>query len=194
MGINKKMIKNNNSKKLKLQKELLDAADLDRTISRIANEIIEKNKGIKEIILIGIRTRGVPLAERIAEKIMKIEKNKPPIGIVDITLYRDDLTTIAASPLVRKTEIPFNITGKCVILVDDVLYTGRTVRAAMDALIDFGRPKKIQLAVLIDRGHRELPIQADFVGKKIPTSIDEVVDVLFKETDGIDGVYIHTKN
>lgn len=190
----KNIIKLNNARKIKTKKELMNADDLDRTISRIANEIIEKNKGMKEIILIGIRTRGVPLAERLAEKIMLIEKKKPPIGILDITLYRDDLTMISSSPLVRKTEIPFSITGKAVILVDDVLFTGRTVRAAMDALIDFGRPKKIQLAVLIDRGHRELPIQADFVGKIIPTSLDEVIDVSFKETDGIDGVFIHTKN
>lgn len=190
----KNIIKLNNARKIKTKKELMNADDLDRTISRIANEIIEKNKGMKEIILIGIRTRGVPLAERLAEKIMRIEKKKPPIGILDITLYRDDLTMISSSPLVRKTEIPFSITGKAVILVDDVLFTGRTVRAAMDALIDFGRPKKIQLAVLIDRGHRELPIQADFVGKIIPTSLDEVIDVSFKETDGIDGVFIHTKN
>lgn len=190
----KNITKVNNAKKIKAKKELMNANDLDRTISRIANEIIEKNKGIKEIILIGIRTRGVPLAERLAEKIMRIEKKKPPIGILDITLYRDDLTTISSSPLVRKTEIPFPITGKAVILVDDVLFTGRTIRAAMDALIDFGRPKKIQLAVLIDRGHRELPIQADFVGKIVPTSLDEVVDVSFQETDEIDGVFIHTKN
>jgi len=190
----KNIIKKEKNNKVKTKKELMNAEDLDRTIARIANEIIEKNKGVKEIILIGIRTRGVPLAERIAEKIKQVEKKKPPIGILDITLYRDDLTTIAASPLVRKTEIPFSITGKSVILVDDVLFTGRTIRAAMDALIDFGRPKKIQLAVLIDRGHRELPIQADFVGKFIPTSLDEVIDVSFKETDGIDAVFIHSKN
>jgi pyrimidine operon attenuation protein/uracil phosphoribosyltransferase len=194
MGMKKNIIKKEKNNKVKTKKELMNAEDLDRTIARIANEIIEKNKGVKEIILIGIRTRGVPLAERIAEKIKQVEKKKPPIGILDITLYRDDLTTIAASPLVRKTEIPFSITGKSVILVDDVLFTGRTIRAAMDALIDFGRPKKIQLAVLIDRGHRELPIQADFVGKFIPTSLDEVIDVSFKETDGIDAVFIHSKN
>ncbi|OGF65528.1 MAG: bifunctional pyr operon transcriptional regulator/uracil phosphoribosyltransferase [Candidatus Fischerbacteria bacterium RBG_13_37_8] len=171
----------------------MNAEEVDRTITRIANEIIEKNKGIKELVLIGIRTRGLPLAQRIADKIMLMEGKKPPIGVVDITLYRDDLTTIASSPQVRKTEIPFSVTEKITILVDDVLFTGRTVRSALDALIDFGRPKRIQLAVLIDRGHRELPIQADYVGRIIPTSLDEVVDVLFIETDTVDAVYIHSK-
>lgn len=179
---------------LKVKKQLLTAEDLDRIIFRIANQIIEKNKGIKELVLIGIRTRGVPLAQRIAEKMMRLEGTKPPIGILDITLYRDDLTTIAQSPLVRKTDVPFSVTKKVVVLVDDVLFTGRTVRAAFDALIDFGRPKCIQLAVLIDRGHRELPIQADFIGKVIPTALNEVIDVMFYETDNVDGVYLLNKN
>jgi pyrimidine operon attenuation protein / uracil phosphoribosyltransferase len=178
---------------LAVKKQLLTAEDLDRTISRIANQIVEKNQGIKDLVLIGIRTRGVPLAQRIADKMKKLEGTRPPIGILDITLYRDDLTTIAQSPLVRKTDVPFSVSKKVVVLVDDVLYTGRTVRAAFDALIDFGRPKCIQLAVLIDRGHRELPIQADFIGKVIPTSLDEVVDVMFTDTDKVDAVYILTK-
>ena len=175
---------------LEIKKQLLSAEDLDRTISRIANQIIEKNQGMTELVLIGIRTRGVPLAQRIAEKIKKLEGTKPPIGILDITLYRDDLTTIAQSPLVRKTDVPFSVTKKVVVLVDDVLFTGRTIRSALDALIDFGRPKCIQLAVLIDRGHRELPIQADFIGKTIPTALNEVIDVMFMETDNVDAVYL----
>lgn len=179
---------------MKKKKEIIDSDAMGRAITRIAHEILEKNKGTDDLVLIGIRTRGVPLAERLAAKIEEIEDVKIETGILDITLYRDDLSTIAYQPIVHRTEIPFDITGKKVVLVDDVLYTGRTVRAALDALIDLGRPKQIQLAIMIDRGHRELPIRADFVGKNLPTSKNEVVDVNFKETDGKDLVLLLEKN
>jgi pyrimidine operon attenuation protein/uracil phosphoribosyltransferase len=177
-----------------VKKELIDSAAMGRAITRIAHEILEKNKGTEDLVLIGIRTRGVPLAERLAAKIEEIEGVKLPTGILDITLYRDDLSTVAQQPIVHRTEIPFDITGKKVVLVDDVLYTGRTVRAALDALIDLGRPLQIQLAIMIDRGHRELPIRADFVGKNLPTSKDEVVDVNFKEIDEKDAVLLLEKS
>jgi pyrimidine operon attenuation protein/uracil phosphoribosyltransferase len=177
-------------KEMKIKKELIDSSAMSRAITRIAHEILEKNKGTEDLVLIGIRTRGVPLAERLAGKIEEIEGVKLPTGILDITLYRDDLSTVAQQPIVHRTEIPFDITGKKVVLVDDVLYTGRTVRAALDALIDLGRPLQIQLAIMIDRGHRELPIRADFVGKNLPTSKTEVVDVNFKEIDGQDAVLL----
>lgn len=164
--------------------------DLRRTISRLTHEILEANKEIGELVIIGIRSRGVPLADRIAKKIYEIEGQEVPVGILDITLYRDDLTLIAPQPIVRETQIPFNIDDKIVILVDDVLYTGRTIRSALDALIDFGRPRAIHLVVLIDRGHKELPIRADYVGKNIPTSKHETIEVRLKETDGVDGVII----
>ena len=169
---------------------LMDEAQLNRSLTRIAHEIIEKNKGIQDVVLVGVRTRGVPLAQRLSEKIKNIEGKGVEVGKLDITLYRDDLTTLADQPIVYGTELPFSIVGKQVILVDDVLYTGRTVRAALDALIDLGRPKVIQLAVLIDRGHRELPIRADFVGKNIPTSKKELIMVKLKETDSIDQVVL----
>jgi len=161
---------------------------------RIAHEILEKNKGVADLCLIGIRNRGVYLAERLAACILKIDDVKIPVGILDITLYRDDLTMISSHPVVHKTEIDFDITGKIIVLVDDVLYTGRTIRSALDALVDFGRPKSIQLAVLIDRGHRELPIRADFVGKNIPTAKGEMVEVRLVETDGCDEVVIVEKS
>lgn len=161
-------------------------------MTRIAHEIIEGNKGVDGVCFVGIRTRGVPLAQRLSRLIKEFEDVECPVGSLDITLYRDDLTTIAQQPIVRKTEIPFSVDGKDIILVDDVLYTGRTVRAALDALIDFGRPKRIKLAVVIDRGHRELPIRADFVGKNVPTSQDEVIKVELGEIDGIDRVTIWT--
>jgi len=161
---------------------------------RIAHEIVEKNKGTKGLCLVGIRNRGAYLAQRLADCIQKIEQEKIPVGILDITLYRDDLTLIATSPVVSRTEIDFDITGKNLVLVDDVLYTGRTVRAALDALIDFGRPRSIQLAVLIDRGHRELPIRADYAGKNIPTAQNETVEVHLLETDGEDAVVIVEKD
>jgi len=151
---------------------------------------VERNQGTEGIVLIGIRKRGVPLARRIQKKIKEFEKAEVPLGIVDITLYRDDLQQIGPAPIVRSTDIPLDITGKVVVLVDDVLFTGRTVRAALDEIIDFGRPKAIQLAVLVDRGHRELPIRADFVGKNLPTSRKEVIAVNVVEEDGSDGVSI----
>jgi len=162
----------------------MDADQIRRTIMRIAHEIVERNKGVEGIILVGIRNRGVPLAERIAEGIHRIEGATVPVGALDITMYRDDLQTIGHNPVVGKTEITGDITDRIVVLVDDVLFTGRTVRAALDELIDFGRPKAIQLAVLVDRGHREFPIRADFVGKNVPTSNKETVEVLLNETDG----------
>ena len=152
---------------------IMDADGIRRALIRIAHEITEKNRGVENVALVGIRTRGVPLAARIAEEIQKIENVSVPTGSLDITLYRDDLTTMGYNPVIHGTEIDFDVTGKHIVLVDDVLYTGRTIRAALDALIDMGRPKSIQLAVLIDRGHRELPIRADYAGKNVPTSRKE---------------------
>jgi pyrimidine operon attenuation protein/uracil phosphoribosyltransferase len=161
---------------------------MDRVLSRIAHEIIERHRGAGSVALVGIRTRGVPLSEALATKIREFGGIDVPTGSVDITLYRDDLSQIAHYPVVQATELPFAIDERVVILVDDVLYTGRTVRAAMDALMDFGRPKAIQIAVLVDRGHRELPIRADYVGKNIPTSQTEVIEVKCREIDGVDQV------
>ena len=172
------------------KKIIMDDMALNRALTRIAHEIIERNKGVNNVALVGIQRRGVPLATRIAERIAEIENVKVPVGILDITLYRDDLTTLASQPVVHRTAVNFNINDINVVLVDDVLYTGRTIRAALDALIDLGRPKSIQLAVLIDRGHTELPIKADFIGKNVPTSRQEVVSVFVKEVDGKDGVVI----
>ena len=169
---------------------LLDAEAIRRAIVRISHEIIERNKGVENVVLVGIHTLGVPMAERLAAAIEKIENVKVPVGMLDITMYRDDLSTLDYNPVVHGTEIDSDLTGKTVILVDDVLFTGRTIRAAMDALIDMGRPKAIQLAVLIDRGHRELPIRADFAGKNVPTSKKEVVNVQLVENDGVDEVAI----
>lgn len=163
--------------------KIMDKDIIRRAVLRIAHEILEKNKGKEDLCLIGIRTRGAILAERINKCINQIEGESLQVGILDITLYRDDLTMIANQPVVHETLIDFDITDKKIILVDDVLFTGRTIRAALDALIDFGRPSNIQLAVLVDRGHREFPIRADYVGKNIPTSIDEDVKVVLKETD-----------
>lgn len=168
----------------------MDSDRVDRSITRIAYEILEKNKGVEDLALIGIRTRGVFLAQRIHQKIFAIEGKNVPLGVVDITLYRDDIAQRKGKPRLEKTEVPFSLDNKKVVLVDDVLFTGRTIRAAMDALIDLGRPKRIQLAVLIDRGHRELPIRADFVGKDLPSSLWEAVAVHFKEHDGVDEVII----
>ncbi len=169
---------------------IMDEDKIKRSIIRMAHEIIEVNKGIEDLVIIGIRRRGVPLGERIRNVIAESEGTAVPFGIVDITLYRDDLTLFAEHPIVHKTEIPFSIQGKKVVLVDDVLFTGRTVRAALDALLDLGRPQLIQLAVLIDRGHRELPIHADFIGKKVPTSKEENILVNLAEIDGEDRVII----
>ncbi|ADI01617.1 MULTISPECIES: bifunctional pyr operon transcriptional regulator/uracil phosphoribosyltransferase PyrR [Syntrophothermus] len=169
---------------------IMDEAGIRRALTRISHEIIERNKGVSDLAMVGIRRRGGPLAERIAQKIKEIEGVEIPVGVLDITLYRDDLTTLASQPMVHRTEVPFDVTGKVIVLTDDVLYTGRTVRAALDALIDLGRPKCIQLAVLIDRGHRELPIKADYVGKNVPTSRKEIITVRMKEIDGKDEVVI----
>jgi pyrimidine operon attenuation protein/uracil phosphoribosyltransferase len=172
------------------KKVVLDADGLDRSLTRIAYEILEKNGGGEDLVLVGIQTGGVFLAKRIRSKIAAIEGREVPLGILDITLYRDDLLTSDRKPMLGKTDIPFSLDGKIVVLVDDVLFTGRTIRAAMDALIDFGRPKRIQLAVLIDRGHRELPIRADFVGKNLPSSLWEAVAVHLTEKSGSDEVII----
>ncbi|WP_284140885.1 MULTISPECIES: bifunctional pyr operon transcriptional regulator/uracil phosphoribosyltransferase PyrR [unclassified Virgibacillus] len=165
--------------------DLLDHSAIHRALTRISHEILEKNKGGEDIILVGIKTRGVPLAKRLQDNIKRIESLEVPLGELDITLYRDDLEIAVESndPELKDTNIPIDITGKKVILVDDVLYTGRTVRAAMDAVMDIGRPSQIQLAVLVDRGHRELPIRADFAGKNIPTSDQEIIVVQLQETD-----------
>lgn len=170
--------------------KILDVDGIRRAITRIAHEIVEKNKGTNGVVLIGIRRRGVPLAERIQNRIEEFEGVKLPLGILDITLYRDDLSMIDVQPVVHQTEVPFNIEGKTVILVDDVLYTGRTARAALDATMDLGRAEKIQLAVLVDRGHRELPIRADYVGKNLPTSSREIVSVCLQEIDGSEEVLL----
>ena len=170
----------------------MDADRMGRTLARIAHEILERNRGVEELALVGIRTRGVPLARRLARAIREISGHDVPTGTLDITLYRDDLMrhAVGPQPLVRRTEIPFSIDDKRILLVDDVLYTGRTIRAALDALIDFGRPKAIQLMVLVDRGHRELPIKADYVGKNLPTSLSQSVQVHLTEIDGRDEVEI----
>ena len=170
--------------------EIVDGEGLRRAITRIAHEIIERNDGAKDLVLVGIRTRGVPIAERLAQKIREFEGIELPVGALDITLYRDDLQKIAHQPVVSGTDVPTSIDDKIVVLVDDVLYTGRTVRAALDELIDLGRPKAIQLAVVVDRGHREIPIRADFVGKNVPTSKREVIMVHVSEVDEVDGVSI----
>ncbi len=173
-----------------MSKEILDSDDINRAIRRMAHEIIEKNKGISNLCLVGIQKGGVTLAERLASEITSIEGGKIQVGKLDITLYRDDLNTKEEQPVVKRTDIPCNIDGKTVILVDDVLYTGRSIRAAMDALIDFGRPAYIQLAVLIDRGHRELPIRADYAGKNIPTSFKDLIEVTLEEENNKDKVIL----
>ncbi len=169
---------------------VLDALSIDRALTRIAHEILERNKGLGRVGLVGVQTRGVPLARRLSAKLGSIEGTAPPVGVLDINLYRDDLSRIADHPVLRTTSIPFDLDDALVILVDDVLFTGRTVRAALDALVDLGRPRAIQLAVLVDRGHRELPVRADFVGKNLPTARRERIDVRLTETDGEDEVLI----
>ena len=172
--------------------QVLDADRIGRTLTRIAHEILERNRGVEELAFVGVRTRGVPIATRLAARIEEISGVHVPTGALDITLYRDDLMrhAVGPQPLVRSTEISFSIDDRTILLVDDVLYTGRTVRAALDALIDFGRPKSIQLVVLVDRGHRELPIKADYVGKNLPTSRQQSVQVRLTEIDGDDEVLI----
>lgn len=171
-------------------KRILDAKEMDRALSRMAHEIVERNKGIENLALVGIRTGGVPLAMRLADKIKAIEGSAPDVGILDITLYRDDWSRLSLHPIIRKTEIPFSIDDKVIVLVDDVIYTGRTIRAALDALMDYGRPGKIELAVLVDRGRRELPIQPDFTGILIKTAPKEHVNVYLKEIAGRDEVLL----
>ena len=173
---------------------VMDADRMQRSLTRIAHEIVERNRDIEEIAIVGIRERGVPLARRLARRLHEITGHEVPTGALDITLYRDDLMrhAVGPQPVVRSTDILFDIDDRLILLVDDVLYTGRTIRAALDALIDFGRPKAIQLAVLIDRGHRELPIKADYVGKNVPTSRRESVQVRLEEVDGHDDVLIQT--
>lgn len=171
---------------------IMDGARINRALSRLASEIVEENHGASDLYLVGIRRRGVPLAERLADKIADLEGVRPTVGILDITLYRDDLSTVGANPVVNRTELPAPVENHNIVLVDDVLYTGRTIRAALDQLIDFGRPRRVQLAVLVDRGreHRELPIQADFVGKFAPTKRSEIIKVLLREFDEDEGVAI----
>jgi len=173
-----------------LEKVIMSEADVRRALVRIAHEIIERNQGVHNLVLVGMRTRGVPLAKRLAQTLKELEGVNVPLGQLDITLYRDDFAMRHLQPVVRKTEIQADITGKRVVLVDDVLYTGRSIRAAMDAVMDFGRPDRIQLMVLVDRGHRELPIRADYVGKNVPSARDEEVQVRLVETDGRDEVVI----
>jgi pyrimidine operon attenuation protein/uracil phosphoribosyltransferase len=163
--------------------QLMSASEIDRTLVRLANEILERNNGLAGVVLVGIRRRGVPLAERLARKMLDMEKTMPPVETLDITFYRDDLSTVAQKPVVQEVPSAFTVEGKTVILVDDVLYTGRTTRAALDALLDHGRPQRVDLCVLIDRGHRELPIQANYVGRVIQTSDAEVIEVRLREVD-----------
>lgn len=171
--------------------KVLDTDQIRRSVTRIAHEIVEKNKGAERLAVVGIRTRGEFLAQRIIKQIQEIEGREVPFGVVDITLYRDDISQTAQQPIVRGTELPFDVDSVAIVLVDDVLYTGRTVRAALDAIIDFGRPRSVQLAVLCDRGHRELPIRADYIGKSIPTAKAELVEVCLCEKDDEDAVYLY---
>lgn len=177
---------------MRTKAKLMDHKAMGRAVTRIAHEILEKNKGVEHVVLVGVKTRGVPFAKRIAEKIEQIEGVSLPVNTLDITLYRDDLTEVDEQPKVNRA-VDFDVKGKDVVLFDDVIYTGRTVRAALDALVDHGRPRSIQLAVLIDRGHRELPIRPDYVGKNVPTSRTEVISVQFEETDTEDSVTIMEK-
>lgn len=170
--------------------KIMDATAIQRALTRVAHEIVERNKGTADLVLIGLRSRGVDLARRLSQRLKQIDGVDVPVGALDITLYRDDLGKAGPQPTVRKTEIAFSVEDKKVILVDDVLYTGRTTRAALDGLMDLGRPRVIQLAVLVDRGHRELPIRADYVGKNVPTAKSEQVQVMLQEEDGVDGVVI----
>jgi pyrimidine operon attenuation protein/uracil phosphoribosyltransferase len=170
--------------------QIADAAEITRMITRIATQIIERNKGVQNLALVGIVRRGDILAQRLAKELERLEGKNIPVGAVDITLYRDDLQLAAEMPIVQASSIPFDVKDKTIVLVDDVLYTGRTVRAALTEILDFGRPRMIQLAVLVDRIHRELPIGADFIGRKIPAARDEIIDVFFTETDDKEGIFI----
>ena len=173
--------------------QLMSASEIDRTLVRLAHEILEKTNDLDQLAFIGIRRRGVPLAQRLSAKIESLENRKVPVGILDINLYRDDLSTVDVKPVVSATEISFSVAGKDIILVDDVLYTGRTIRAALDALFDHGRPARVQLLVLIDRGHRELPIEARFIGRTVQTSDIEIIEVKFQEIDGVEKVLMVEK-
>jgi len=173
--------------------QLMSASEIDRTLVRLAHEILEKSQDLDKLAFIGIRRRGVPLAQRLARKIESLEKRAVPVGILDINLYRDDLTTVDIKPVVSSTDIPFSVQGKDIILMDDVLYTGRTVRAALDALFDHGRPARVHLLVLIDRGHRELPIEAKFIGRTVQTTDDEIIEVKFQEVDEMEKVLLVEK-
>ncbi|MGI9101237.1 MAG: bifunctional pyr operon transcriptional regulator/uracil phosphoribosyltransferase PyrR [Terriglobales bacterium] len=179
--------------KLRVKAQLMSASEIERTLVRLAHEIIEKNNGIKDLALVGIKRRGVPIAQRIARIIQRIEGTPVPVGILDISLYRDDLSTVGPKPEVRKAEMGCEVTEKNVVLCDDVLYTGRTTRAALDALVDHGRPSRVQLLALIDRGHRELPIEAGFVGRTVQTSRNEIIEVKLQETDSMEKVLLVEK-
>src|SRR6266851_844420 len=170
--------------------QLMSASEIDRTLVRLAHEILERTANLDKLAFIGIRRRGVPLAQRLAKKIEDLERRKVPVGILDINLYRDDLSTVSHQPVLNATDIPFPVTGKDVILMDDVLYTGRTVRAALDALFDQGRPSRVQLLVLIDRGHRELPVEAQYVGRMVQTTDAEIIEVKFREIDEMEKVLL----
>ena len=178
------------TEELNRKAKILDADRIRRMVDRMAHEIAERQKDLPGLALVGIRTRGVPLAVRLAARLSDLVKQSFPVGTLDITLYRDDLSTVAPQPLLKKTEIDFDLNGRTVLLCDDVLYTGRTIRAALDGVIDLGRPRAIRLAVLIDRGHREFPIEANYVGKSVPTASREIIQVMFQETDGADEVWI----
>jgi pyrimidine operon attenuation protein / uracil phosphoribosyltransferase len=178
---------------LREKAQLMSASEMERTLLRLAHEIVEKNGGAKNLGLVGIRRRGIPLAERLGKLIGRIEETEIPVGILDITFYRDDLSTVGPKPVVQGSEIGFSIQDKRIILVDDVLFTGRTIRAAMDALFSQGRPSRVQLCVLIDRGHRELPIEAAFVGRAVPTTMNEVIEVKLREIDGMEKVLLVEK-
>jgi pyrimidine operon attenuation protein / uracil phosphoribosyltransferase len=173
--------------------QLMSASEIDRTLVRLAHEVLEKTEDLSKLAFIGVRRRGVPLAQRIAKKIAALEELNIPVGILDINLYRDDLTTVGTQPVLNATEIEFPVTGKDIILFDDVLYTGRTVRAALDALFDHGRPARVQLCVLIDRGHRELPIEARYIGRMVQTTSNEIIEVKFQEIDGAEKVLLVEK-
>jgi len=173
--------------------QLMSASEIDRTMVRLAHEVLERSRSLSDLAFIGIRRRGVPLAQRISRKIESLENREVPVGILDINLYRDDLTTVGVKPVVGVTEIPFSVQGKDIILMDDVLYTGRTIRGALDALFDHGRPSRVQLLVLIDRGHRELPIEAQYIGRSVQTSSLEIIEVKFQEIDGMEKVLLVEK-
>jgi pyrimidine operon attenuation protein/uracil phosphoribosyltransferase len=177
----------------RLKTQLMSASEMDRTLVRLAHEILEKTENLDKLAFVGIRRRGVPLAQRLAKKIAELEKRAVPVGILDINLYRDDLTTVGAKPVLNATDLPFDVTGKDIILTDDVLYTGRTVRAALDALFDHGRPARVQLLALIDRGWRELPVEARYVGRMVQTSANEIVEVKFQEIDQMEKVLLVEK-